>query len=450
MWALLWFHQIGAGNTEATPLNDMKNSLGTAVVLAMSVLAASAAAQGQQQPKISKQDVQSPTRAQAPQAAPVLLDADWCKTMEVWQSRVNAKDAGAGAGGGIAGGCPLEGQCDNPDIRDLFLTGEETVFNVVRLYIQVFRDDNGNNASATESEVIAQLETLNEDLEPWRVRVQYDWRFVDDSTYRFNPNISSMKAAYAVDPHLQCNVYVTDFGGGVGTFPWDPNALSTQGGIVIGGVFIGSVYHVLTHELGHNLGLWHTHHGTDEVNQCGNCYEEVGAPDGDFTGDFCADTPPTPANFGLCADAPGTDPCSGNPWGDTIPELYMSYGSGNGISCWDRFSVQQAARMHCWIAAELSGWLACDPDFDCNDNFIPDACDITDGTSADRNGNGIPDECETLLGDLDGDGVVGTSDLVLLLGAWGVCPDCGDCPADLDGDCNVGSPDLILLLGNWS
>lgn len=54
-----------------------------------------------------------------------------------------------------------------------------------------------------------------------------------------------------------------------------------------------------------------------------------------------------------------------------------------------------------------------------------------------------------IVGDLDGDGVVGTSDLVILLGAWGPCDDCGDCVADLDDDCTVGTTDLLLLLGNW-
>ena len=52
-------------------------------------------------------------------------------------------------------------------------------------------------------------------------------------------------------------------------------------------------------------------------------------------------------------------------------------------------------------------------------------------------------------GDLDGDGVVGAGDLIILLGDWGPCADCGDCPADLNGDCTVGATDLIILLGNW-
>ena len=48
--------------------------------------------------------------------------------------------------------------------------------------------------------------------------------------------------------------------------------------------------------------------------------------------------------------------------------------------------------------------------------------------------------------DLDGDGVVGTSDLLLLLGAWGSDP---GGPPDFDLDGNVGSADLLELLGNW-
>ncbi|MFH1679970.1 MAG: T9SS type A sorting domain-containing protein, partial [Candidatus Eisenbacteria bacterium] len=34
------------------------------------------------------------------------------------------------------------------------------------------------------------------------------------------------------------------------------------------------------------------------------------------------------------------------------------------------------------------------PIADCNDNSVPDLCDIEDGTSPDVNGNDIPDECE--------------------------------------------------------
>ncbi len=51
--------------------------------------------------------------------------------------------------------------------------------------------------------------------------------------------------------------------------------------------------------------------------------------------------------------------------------------------------------------------------------------------------------------DIDGDGMVGTIDLLTLLGAWGPCSDCNDCPADLNADCTVGTLDLMLVLGGW-
>ncbi len=59
---------------------------------------------------------------------------------------------------------------------------------------------------------------------------------------------------------------------------------------------------------------------------------------------------------------------------------------------------------------------------------------------------------EQVFGDIDGDNLVGVSDLLIMLGAWGPCQ--GACPphcaGDLDNDCVVGVADLLLLLGAWS
>ncbi len=71
--------------------------------------------------------------------------------------------------------------------------------------------------------------------------------------------------------------------------------------------------------------------------------------------------------------------------------------------------------------------------------------------------NGVPSEAATVqvraapIGDVDGDGLVGVGDLLILLGAWGPCPQCPpSCPADFDGDCQVAVTDLLILLANWS
>ena len=53
---------------------------------------------------------------------------------------------------------------------------------------------------------------------------------------------------------------------------------------------------------------------------------------------------------------------------------------------------------------------------------------------------------EPVFGDLDGDGTVGSGDLVILLAAWGPCD---ACPEDLDGDGTVDFGDLLQLLQAW-
>ena len=55
----------------------------------------------------------------------------------------------------------------------------------------------------------------------------------------------------------------------------------------------------------------------------------------------------------------------------------------------------------------------------------------------------LPSDCDA---DLDGDDVVGVTDLLILLGSWGLCE---GCPADIDNDGMVGVGDLLILLGLW-
>ncbi|MHC4428746.1 MAG: MBL fold metallo-hydrolase, partial [Planctomycetota bacterium] len=53
-------------------------------------------------------------------------------------------------------------------------------------------------------------------------------------------------------------------------------------------------------------------------------------------------------------------------------------------------------------------------------------------------------------GDLDLDGAVATSDLLMLLAGWGPCPAPPEpCLGDLDGDGSIGTADLLTLLSGW-
>ena len=127
----------------------------------------------------------------------------------------------------------------------------------------------------------------------------------------------------------------------------------------------------------------------------------------------------------------------------TAPQAAGGESYGGNVAVWEDLalisgSAQGGPERVVSVIAGVTGT-------DCNDNGEPDACDIAGGTSLDVNSNGIPDECECPW-DLDGSGIVGTTDLLLVLTAWGSNP---GAPPDFDADGAVGTTDLLTLLANW-
>lgn len=82
---------------------------------------------------------------------------------------------------------------------------------------------------------------------------------------------------------------------------------------------------------------------------------------------------------------------------------------------------------------------------DCNDNTIPDECELADGSAHDVNGDGQLDECQPApCGvDLNGNGIVELGDLASMFGAWGTPG------GDVNGDMNTDLGDLALLFSLW-
>ncbi len=390
-----------------------------------------------------------PWMAEGPQAR-AQDPGEWCDTYEAWVAKVGQR--------GVPGEeCPTYSTCDTPLVRDSWIPEPATPVVTIRIKFNIFCEDDGTNCAASPSDVAGQMTQLNSGYAPYGIQftqstaADYIW----DSTYRviepehFGDELESMRNQYADDPAHQLNVYVTDLPiGGRATFPWDADVLGNQGGILLDEGYFGASEEVLTHESGHAVGLWHTHHGVSEFyDEFGNplpcfqdedpcdcpCYERADGVDGDVTGDFASDTPSTPVWY-WCSDPPGYDLCSIPPesWEPTQPENYMSYAPP---SCWTLFTPQQAGRMHCWIRDVLMGWVACTTNLDCDDRneCTEDLC--VDGV------------CQNIYQELPGltcqDGIDNDCD------GYADCEDVEDCASDSACYCDDNNGNGPIVCVYW-
>ncbi|KAM9378975.1 pappalysin-2 [Phaethornis superciliosus] len=181
--------------------------------------------------------------------------------------------------------------------------------------------------------------------------------FDPDSPLRAYMSVKELKEALHLNSTHFLNVYfassVREELAGAATWPWDKEALSHLGGVVLNPAYYGVHGHTNTmiHEVGHVLGLYHVFKGVSERESCDDpCRETTPSLE---TGDLCADTAPTPKSK-LCRDPdPTNDTCGQTHFTGTPFNNYMSYTDDD---CTNTFTPNQVARMHCYLDLVYQRW----------------------------------------------------------------------------------------------
>ncbi|XP_050833732.1 pappalysin-2 [Serinus canaria] len=181
--------------------------------------------------------------------------------------------------------------------------------------------------------------------------------FDPDSPQRAYMSVKELKEALKLNSTHFLNIYfassVREELAGAATWPWDKEALSHLGGVVLNPAYYGMPGHTNTmiHEVGHVLGLYHVFKGVSERESCDDpCRETTPSME---TGDLCADTAPTPKNK-LCRDPdPTNDTCGQTHFTGTPFNNYMSYTDDD---CTNSFTPNQVARMHCYLDLVYQRW----------------------------------------------------------------------------------------------
>ncbi|XP_043914113.1 pappalysin-1 [Protopterus annectens] len=170
-------------------------------------------------------------------------------------------------------------------------------------------------------------------------------------------DIKEVKNILRLDGSTHLNIFFANCSdeelAGVATWPWDKDALTHLGGIVLSPSVYGVSGHTDTmiHEIGHSLGLYHVFKGISEVLSCSDPCMEV-EPSFE-TGDLCADTNPVP-KLKMCNDpGPGNETCGFVHFKNTPFRSYMSYADN---VCTNSFTPNQVARMHCYLDLVYKTW----------------------------------------------------------------------------------------------
>ncbi len=218
----------------------------------------------------------------------------------------------------------------------------------MKIYFHVIRRSNGTGGQSIES-VNEAFNILNQDFNPHNISFNWDNQidYIDNDSYYSSPTT----AIFNVNNHQDgIDIYLYDDSSSAGG---RANGVGQSSEFWVSGSYWKTPNnpltrsHVISHEMGHVLYLWHTHHGT--YNEGGNdnpCPELVNGSNSDTCGDYVTDTPADPhlqfdVNQSTCEwNSSGTDAN-----GDTYNPDEKNVMSYTDVNCMEYFSEGQGERM---------------------------------------------------------------------------------------------------------
>ena len=264
------------------------------------------------------------------------------------------------------------------EISDGKIVGKSSNTFRIPIKIWLYRNDNGSNQALPTNEVYDLIDEVNQRFEDNGTGISFYLKCAIETVNSTQFNTIDSDAEYDLmtqtnydDKALNWHLIRTSTAGfsGKGTFPWKAYNFSFT--VEYGGSLGGNDTAITVHEIGHTLGLLHTHE-TRNGNwngEAGNCYQESVSrtrKQGAFcistafkkkcevNGDYLCSTaaaPNTSTNTHISVDINCNYTGSGNDnWGDTwVPPTinYMSYLSRT--SCMDELDSGQIGVMHTYI-----------------------------------------------------------------------------------------------------
>lgn len=216
---------------------------------------------------------------------------------------------------------------------------ENYVFDI---FVHVIRDSSGNGSNK-ETISLNMLNMLNEYYSQANISFYLKGNeYIDSNSYN-NFTVNLEANLFNENPHNDAiDIYVLS-----DKNYWNKGGLAQD--VLSTACIIRNDYYntpVMAHEVGHCLGLYHTHHGTvEETGDSHQCAELVDGSNSDVCGDYIIDTPADPNIWDGCNYTGSKRDANGDLY-NPDPTNIMSYAAPQ---CMSNFTAKQIEKMYLCI-----------------------------------------------------------------------------------------------------